>query len=118
MLLTLARYFAHTDETPEQLRALAHVAVGLMFEAIQPLGELLTSLPFGPTHPGRTAGPTFELFYRTGYLLPHREAAWIVLWERLRQTAEFARGIEGVPGTTLGKVASALDKASMVLSPL
>ena len=66
ILLSLTRYFAHTDETPEQLKTLADVAVSLMFGAIKPLGQLLTQMPFGPTHPDRTAGPTFELFYRSG----------------------------------------------------
>lgn len=81
-----------------------------MFGAIEPLGQLLTQLPFGPTAPGRTAGPTFELFYRSGYLLPHREAAWAVIAERLQQAAEFARAIGGTPGNTLAKVAGALEK--------
>jgi len=109
VLLTLARYFAHTDETPPQLKTLANVAVGLMVGAIRPLGELLTSLPFGPSHPGMTAGPTFELFYRTGYLLPHREAAWIVLEERLRLAADFARRITGTPAASCAKVARVFD---------
>jgi hypothetical protein len=110
ILLTLARFFAHTDETPEQLKTLTDVAVGLMFGAIKPLGQLLTQLPFGPTDPGRTAGPTFELFYKSGYLLPHREAAWALIAERLAQAAAFARGIEGAPGDPLAKTARTLDK--------
>lgn len=110
ILLALARYFAHTDETPEQLSTLADVAVELMFGAIKPLGQLLTQLPFGPTRPGRTAAPTFELFYRSGYLLPHRRAAWALIAERLDQAAQFARTIEGTPGPTLARVAGELDK--------
>jgi hypothetical protein len=43
VLLALTRYFAHTDETPEQLTLLEHVGVGLMLAAIKPLGELLTT---------------------------------------------------------------------------
>lgn len=109
ILLTLARYFAHTDETKEQLATLAEIAVGLMFGAIKPLGQLLTQMPFGPTYPGRTSGPTFELFYRSGYLLPHRDAAWAIIAERLRQAAEFARGIGGAPGTTLEKISRVFD---------
>ena len=41
-------------------------------------------------YPGRTAGPTFELFYGVDYLLPHREAAWAVMEERMRVLAELA----------------------------
>jgi hypothetical protein len=87
ILQLLARYFAHTDETDDQLGTLADVAVGLMASAVKPLGGLVTQLPVGPEQPGRTAGPTFELFYGVDYLLPHRDAAWAVLEERLRLLA-------------------------------
>ncbi|MBI2763536.1 MAG: ferritin-like protein [Chloroflexi bacterium] len=90
LLQLLARYFAHTDETDEQLGTLADVAVSLMYGAIKPLGGLLTRLPVGAEHPGRTAGPSFELFYAVDYLLPHREAAWTLMEERLRDVAELA----------------------------
>jgi hypothetical protein len=90
LLQLLARYFAHTDETEEQLAVLADVAVSLMFGAVKPLGGLVTRLPVGPDHPGATAGPTFELFYSVDYLLPHRDAAWAVIEERLRSVAELA----------------------------
>lgn len=90
LLQLLARYFAHTDETEAQLAVLADVAVTLMFSAIKPLGGLVTRLPVGPEHPGATAGPTFELFYAVDYLLPHRDAAWAVIEERLRSVAELA----------------------------
>jgi hypothetical protein len=90
LLQLLARYFAHTDETEDQLAVLADVAVTLMFGAIKPLGGLVTRLPVGPSQPGATAGPTFELFYEADYLLPHREAAWAVMEERLRTVAELA----------------------------
>lgn len=88
ILQVLARYFAHTDETEDQLQVLAKVSMGLMRNAIKPLGGLVTRLPIGPEHPGATVGPTFELFYPVDYLLPHRRAAWIVMEERLRDLAE------------------------------
>jgi Ferritin-like len=90
LLQLLARYFAHTDETAEQLAVLADVAVTLMYAAVKPLGGLVTRLPVGPEHPGATAGPSFELFYAVDYLLPHREAAWAIIEERLRTVAELA----------------------------
>jgi hypothetical protein len=90
LLQVLARYFAHTDETDDQLDVLAQVAVGLMRNVIKPLGGLVTRLPIGFEHPGRTAGPTFELFYGVDYLLPHRVAAWAVMEERMRVLAELA----------------------------
>jgi hypothetical protein len=90
LLQLLSRYFAHTDETDEQLAVLADASVGIMWRVIMPLGSLLTRLPVGFEHPGRTCGPTFELFYGADYLLPHREAAWLVMEERLRDLAELA----------------------------
>jgi len=88
ILQVLARYFAHTDETEDHLGVLAEVSVGLMKNVVKPLGGLVTRLPVGPEHPGRTAGPTFELFYGADLLLPHRDAAWTILEERMRLLAE------------------------------
>ena len=90
LLQLLARTFAHTDETAAQLDVLAATAIGLMRDVVKPLGGLVTRLPVGPDHPGRTAGPTFELFYGADYLLPHRDAAWAVMEERMRVLAELA----------------------------
>jgi hypothetical protein len=109
VLLALTRYFAHTDETAEQLKLLEGVGVGLMFVAVKPIGQLLTTLPFGPSAPGRTAGPTFELFYIGGYLLPHRTAAWTLIAERLRQAAGLAKRLEG-EGIVLKGVIAGLEK--------
>src|SRR5581483_7081533 len=89
LLLMLQRFFARTEETPAQLKVLSDGAIALMLQAIRPLGNLVTTLPAGPEYPGRTAGPSFELFYESDYVLPHREAAWILLAERLRQAADF-----------------------------
>ena len=114
LLQLLSRYFAHTDETPEQLAVLADVSVGLMYAAIKPLGTVVTTLPVGPDLPGVTAGPGFELFYQVDYLLPHREAAWVLMEERLRDAASFALrcGQQCTPALMepLAKVARALEK--------
>jgi len=90
VLQVLARYFNHTDESEAQLSALADVAVGLMEEAVSDLGEIITRLPIGGDYPGKTAGPAFELFYDADWLLPHREAAWQLIGERLNELADFA----------------------------
>ena len=57
LLLMLQRFFAHTEETDAQLKALADATVALMLRAIKPLGDLVTTLPAGPEYPARTAGP-------------------------------------------------------------
>jgi hypothetical protein len=96
LLQTLERYFAHTEETDEQLGTLANAAVGLMLRVLKPLGNLITTLPVGPDHPGVCAGPSFELFYENDYLMPHREAAWALLEERIREAANFCGLIQEV----------------------
>ena len=120
LLQLLSRYFAHTDETPEQLAVLADVSVGLMYTAIKPLGSAVTTQPVGADHPGMTAGPGFELFYQVDYLLPHRDAAWILMEERLRDAAAFAMrcGEACTPALMepLAKVARSLLKYADMLS--
>jgi hypothetical protein len=120
LLQLLSRYFAHTDETPDQLGVLADASVGLMYEAIKPLGSVITTLPVGMDRPGVTAGPGFELFYQVDYLLPHRAAAWILMEERLRDAAAFAVrcGQACTPALMepLAKVARALQKYADMLA--
>jgi hypothetical protein len=89
MLQVLARSFANTNETDQELGTLANVSVHAMFRLLKPLGTLLTRLPAGPNHPGMTAGMSFEL-YRSLHLLPHRRAAWALLHERLWQLGSHA----------------------------
>jgi CDGSH-type Zn-finger protein/truncated hemoglobin YjbI len=87
LLQIFERFFAHTEETDAQLQTLADATVTLMLRVIKPLGDLITTLPVGHEHPGTTAGPSFELFYESDYLMPHREAAWALLAERLDEAA-------------------------------
>ncbi len=93
LLQILERFFAHTDETDTQLKALADATMSLMLRVIKPLGDLITTLPAGPGFPGVNAGPSFELFYESDYLLPHRDAAWALLTERLDVAAAFCQEI-------------------------
>ena len=87
LLQLFERFFAHTTETDAQLKVLADASVALMVAVIKPLGSLITTLPPGPAYPGRTAGPSFELFYESDYLMPHQHAAWALLAERLDTAA-------------------------------
>src|SRR5262249_33370392 len=98
LLETFERYFAHTEETDEQLGTLANAATSLMLRVLRPLGNLVTTLPVGPEHPGATAGPSFELFYETDFLMPHRAAAWALLEERMREAADFCGRIQAQAG--------------------
>jgi hypothetical protein len=107
LLQVLERYFAHTEETDAQLSTLANAAVTLMAGVLGPLGNLITTLPVGPEHPGFNAGPSFELFYEDDDLLPHRESAWILLEERLRDAASFCAGaMQSSPDHVAGALGS------------
>jgi len=83
LLQVLTRFFTHTDETDDQLGTLVEAAFGLMAGVLRPLGAALTRMPAGPGHPGRTAGPVFEMYYQMGNFTPWREAAWALLSERV-----------------------------------
>jgi Ferritin-like len=113
LLQILERYFAHTEETDAQLGTLANAAVTLMAGVLGPLGDLITTLPVGPGHPGRNAGPSFELFYEDDDLLPHRESAWALLEERLREAVSFC---DAVAKSSPEDVASALGRAQRALT--
>ncbi|MGD0636869.1 MAG: ferritin-like protein [Nitrososphaerales archaeon] len=113
-MMMLTRFFLHVDTSQDELRTLADGAVGLMAEVLQPLGRLMTTLPVGPGHPGRTAGPAFEVYRRISYVLPHRQAAWVILHERLSELADFSAGLE-VPRSSegmLGPVVGSLKALS------
>lgn len=109
LLQLLYRLLSRVDETEDQMKILAQIGVGLMFDVIEPLGELLTTLPVGPEYPGRTAGPSFELFYQPDYLLPHREAAWLLMSEHLADAADLAQA-QGASEPRLVPVAEALRR--------
>ncbi|WP_369639243.1 ferritin-like domain-containing protein, partial [Nocardia sp. JMUB6875] len=111
LLQIFERFFAHTEETDAQLHTLADATVSLMFGVIRPLGELLTTLPAGPDHPGRTVGPSFELFYETDYLMPHREAAWTLLTERLGEAVVLTDDIRADLPAAVGERLRPVGKA-------
>ncbi len=127
LLQIFERFFAHTDESDTQLKTLADATVGLMVRVIKPLGDLITTLPAGPDYPGQTAGPSFELFYESDYLLPHRDAAWALLAERLDVAAGFVHEIivgdtgdtgEGGPGPAPEQVITVVEPVGAALAGL
>jgi hypothetical protein len=107
LLHLLYRLMSHIDESADQIGTLATVAVDLMYDVIEPLADILSTMPVGPEHPGRTAGATFELFYQPDYLLPHRRAAWLVGAELLTGAAARAE-IEMQRDRRLEPIVSAL----------
>jgi hypothetical protein len=114
LLLLLYRLLSRIDETDVEATTLANVAVGLMFQGVEPVGKVLGTLPVGPERPGATAGTPFELFYQPDYLLPHREAAWLLISERLAEAAAFAQRLSAaVPA--LGDVGAALSRHAQTI---
>ena len=119
LLQIFERYFAHTEETDEQLGTLADATIALMLRVLKPLGNLITTLPVGAEFPGRNAGPSFELFYENDYLMPHREAAWALLEERVREAANFCGLIEEIaPAPVAGELAPVREALSGVADAL
>jgi hypothetical protein len=116
LLHILTRFFTHTDETDEQLGTLIESAFGLMGGVLRPLGNALTRLPAGPDHPGRTAGPVFEMYYQMGNFVPWREAAWALLSERagtLSGRCADAAARDAVPGLDAAAQAAAAIAARL-----
>ena len=57
LLLLLYRLLSRIDETDEEATTLADVAVGLMFQGVEPVGKLLSTLPVGPSYRELPRGP-------------------------------------------------------------
>jgi hypothetical protein len=111
LLQVLNRFFTHTDETDEQLRTLVDTAFGLMTGVLRPLGRTLPRLPAGPSHLGRTAGPTFEMYYQFGNFVPWREPAWALLSERATMLATRSAAAAALPGAPAAVTGAATASA-------
>ena len=96
LMQMLGRLLVHTEESEAQLIQLSDVAVALMADVIGPLGEALTALPAGNSHPGLTAGPSFR-FSRDINAPPHQAAAWALFRERLKELSAYS-GFLQAPG--------------------
>ena len=87
MLLMLLRFFAHLDESEEELRLLSRGTLRLMASVLRPLGEALTLMSAGREFAGKTAGPGFG-YNRDVHLLAHKTSAWVFFLERIRELVE------------------------------
>lgn len=113
MLLMLLRFFAHIEETEEELRLLARGTLRVMASVLRPLGEALAKLPAGAAYPGKTAGPGFG-YNRDVHLLAHKESAWVFflerLWELAGRTTELAKEENALP--EIAEAAAALESVA------
>src|ERR1700758_641583 len=102
-LQVLSRYYIHHGETAAEFNTLARTAKHLMNHVMRDLGPVLTALPVGPSHPGRTAGPTFDIARPAIFVLPHQDAAWTIITERLDALQQACAAL--APGAALGALA-------------
>jgi CDGSH-type Zn-finger protein len=119
MLLMLLRFFAHTDESEQELEKLAAATLLLMTSVLRPLGEALTKLPAGSDHPGLSAGPGFG-YTREIQLLPHKRSAWVLFGERLHLIAKDGTELIGShPGlpVEVGEAVAALQELAERFAP-
>jgi hypothetical protein len=117
VLQLLLRLFTHTDETDEQLTILVNGAIGLMAGVLRPLATALTTLPVGAEHPGHTAGFAFEMYYPMGNLVPWREPAWALLYERASILVERCATV-GEAGGSPPAVRDAARRAASIVATL
>ncbi|MFS2186766.1 ferritin-like domain-containing protein [Mucilaginibacter sp. Mucisp84] len=93
MLQMLLRFFAHSDETEEELEMLSRATLRIMTTVIRPMGEALAKMPLGdPENAALMAGPGFG-YNRDITLLPHKESAWVFFCERLFNLAKEATAL-------------------------
>lgn len=125
MLLMLLQYFAFAGEPEDARMELRATIRRLMSAVIRPLGEVLTELPAGPEHAGKTAGPSFELYGAISAPVdPAR--AWLLFGERLADQAEVCDALSREPGapprlqyltTNLRLAAATIRRATPALPP-
>jgi Ferritin-like len=107
-LQVLSRYYIHHGETTAEVNTLARTAKHLMNHVMRDLGPVLTALPVGPSHPGQTAGPTFDIARPAIFVLPHQDAAWTIITERLDALAQACASLSQRAG--LGALAPLTEK--------
>ncbi len=121
LIQMLGRFFARTHESEAELRLLADLTVGLMVRVLSPLGDAITTLPAGPSHPGLRAGPSFYV-PRNVHTPPHMRAAWLSWQERLLELCGYCALLEtyqSAPaalariGQTLGRFAGRIADADI-----
>lgn len=96
MLLILARFFAHIDETEDELRLMSRGTLRIMASVLRPLGEALAMMPAGPEYPGKTAGPGFG-YNRDIHLIAHKTSAWVFVLERIADLVDRTSAIGANP---------------------
>jgi CDGSH-type Zn-finger protein len=122
MLLMLLRFFAHTEETEDELERLGRATLRLMTNVTRPLGEALAKMPAGhdAQRDGKTAGAGFG-YNRDIHLLPHKRSAWIFFGERMHELAAIATRLRASAASRLPaeveEAAAGLQALSLEFAP-
>ncbi len=96
MILMLAQFYSFAGETTNQRAVLRQQIKMIMKGVIRPLGEALTRIPMGKSHPGWMAGPSFE-FYGHLQFTTDVKACWSMLIERLAAESDEAGRLSQQP---------------------
>lgn len=83
--------------TPAELDTLARTAKHLMNWVLRVVASALTTLPIGPSQPGRSAGPPLEIVRPAFFILPHRQSAWMIIRDRLGALSETCASLAEEP---------------------
>ena len=115
MLNLTGRFFVTTEETEKEAAALGDAAIDMMRGAMLPLGDLLARLP-ADANSGMNAGPSFVV--RTMHALPHKQAAWHVMKERVEELRDYSADLatKAPQSKTLEQAAAAFGRVSKMLS--
>jgi CDGSH-type Zn-finger protein/uncharacterized Fe-S cluster protein YjdI len=103
MMRTFAQVFSPAP-LPRALRVGFAMAATEIMYAMSTVGEAVTRLPVGPSHPGATAGLTFALSLSSGQLV--QRCAAQILGERAKELSDAATKLE--EGGSLSGVAGRL----------
>jgi hypothetical protein len=117
VLQLLLRFFTHTDETEEHLGILIDGAINTMASVLRPLAVALTTLPVGPSHPGKTAGFGFEMFYIMSNAVPWQKPAWTIVYERATLLAQRCARLAEADGAP-PEFAAAAERAATIAATL
>ena len=109
LIQLMGRLLLQTGESESEITKLSDISVGLMMDVIGPLGDALTTLPAGPSHPGKMAGPSFR-FSRDVRTMPHHGAAWALLSGRLEELSAYCGFLQtkGVMSRVMTRVKGSL----------
>ena len=94
LIQMMGRLLLGGEESEAQLTEIADITVAIMYDVIGPLGDIITTLPAGPSYPGQNAGPSFR-FSRDAQAPPHMEAARALFVERMKELSAYCGLIQG-----------------------